>query len=88
MGNHSRYWISCLDPLVYLLPKTFRLLGFQIFWLRAYLTIFNPETRHVNLSFNRIVGVMASVLPLSVVDRWFEPQAGQIKNYKSGIYCL
>ena len=54
---------------------------YSVFMLR-------PKHKDFNLSFNRIVGVMASVLPLSVVDRWFEPQAGQIKNYKSGIYCL
>jgi len=28
MGNHIRLWLSGSDPLVYLLPMTFRLFGF------------------------------------------------------------
>ena len=40
----------------------------------------------VSLSiFNRIVGVMVSVLASSGVDRWFEPRSGQTKDYKIGI---
>jgi hypothetical protein len=29
----SRFCLSCVGPLVFLLPKTFNLFGFQIFWL-------------------------------------------------------
>jgi hypothetical protein len=36
--------LSCLDPLVVLLTKTFTLFGFRIFWLWAYLIKFIPET--------------------------------------------
>jgi hypothetical protein len=32
-------------------------------------------------SFNRIGGVMVSVLESSVVDRGFEPRVGQTKDY-------
>ena len=37
---------------------------------------------------NRIGGVMVSVLASSAVDRGFEPQSGQTKNYKIGICCF
>jgi hypothetical protein len=39
----------------------------------------------LNFIFNRIGGVMVSVLVSSRVDRGFEPRTGQIKNYKIGI---
>ena len=31
---------------------------------------------------------MVNVLTSSVVDRWFEPQSGQAKDYEIGICCL
>ena len=34
---------------------------------------------------NRIVGVMVSALASGAVDRGFEPQSGQTKDYKFGI---
>jgi hypothetical protein len=34
--NLITFSLSCLCPLVYLLPKTFRLFSFQIFWLWVY----------------------------------------------------
>ena len=37
---------------------------------------------------NRIDGVMVSVLASSVVDRGFEHQSGQTKDYKIGICCF
>jgi hypothetical protein len=37
--DFSRSWLSCLGFLVDLLPKTFKLFGFPIFWLWAYLVI-------------------------------------------------
>jgi uncharacterized protein (DUF2236 family) len=40
------------------------------------------------MMFNRIGGVMASVLESSVVDRGFEPRAGQTKDYIIGICCF
>ena len=36
---------------------------------------------------NRICGVMASVLDSSAVDRGFEPQSGQTKDYKEIGIC-
>ena len=42
---------------------------------------------HHNLP-NGIGGVMVSVLASSVVDRGFEPQSGQTKDYKIDIYCF
>ena len=38
--------------------------------------------------FNRIGGVMFSVLASSAIDRWFDPQSGQSQNYKNGICCF
>ena len=38
--------------------------------------------------FNRIGDVMVSVLASSAVDRGFEPQSGQTKDYKIGIWCF
>ena len=37
---------------------------------------------------NRIGGVMVSMLTSSAVDRRFEPQSGQTKDYKIGMCCL
>ena len=38
--------------------------------------------------FNRIGGVMVSVLASSAVDRGFEPRSGQTKHYNIGICCF
>jgi len=38
-----------------------------------------------SININHIVGVMVSVLALSAVDRGFEFQSGQTKDYKIGI---
>ena len=65
-------WIKILNKGI----VTLALNCFSVFILRH---------KDFNLSFNRIGDAMASV---SVVDREFEPQAGQIKNYKICIYCL
>jgi hypothetical protein len=35
-----------------------------------------------------IGGVMVCMLASSAVDRWFEPQSGQTKDYKIGICCF
>jgi hypothetical protein len=40
------------------------------------------------LDFNRIGGVMVSVLASSAVDRGFKPRSGQTKDYKIGICCF
>jgi hypothetical protein len=37
---------------------------------------------------NRIGGVMVSVLTSSAVDRGFESQSGQAKDFKIGICCF
>ena len=39
-------------------------------------------------SQNSIGGVMVSVLALSAVDRGFDPQSVQTKDYKIGICCF
>ena len=41
-----------------------------------------------NFSFNRIGGVMVSVLHSSVVDRGFEPWSNHTKDYTIGICCF
>ena len=38
--------------------------------------------------FDRISGVMVSVLASSAVDRGFEPRSGQTKDYAIGICCF
>ena len=38
--------------------------------------------------WNRSGCVMVNVLPSSAVDRGFEPQSGQTKDYKIGICCF
>jgi hypothetical protein len=48
----------------------------------------NNITKNTQMSMNHIGGVMVSVLASSVVDRGFEPQLGQIKDYKIGICCF
>ena len=42
----------------------------------------------ISIFFNRICGVIVSVLVSSTVDRGFEPQSGQTKDYEIGIYCI
>ena len=37
---------------------------------------------------NRIGGVMIGVLDSGAVNRGFEPQSGQTKNFKIGMCCL
>jgi hypothetical protein len=52
IGDLGRFGISCLGPLVFLLPKTFKLFGFQIFRLWAYLMKVIPGTRRVRTNFD------------------------------------
>ena len=37
---------------------------------------------------NRISGIMVSMLGSNAVERGFEPQSGQTKDYKIGICCF
>ena len=37
---------------------------------------------------NRIGGVIVSVFASIAIDRGFEPQSGQTKDYKIGIWCF
>ena len=37
---------------------------------------------------SHIGGIMVIVLAASAVDRGFEPQSGQTKDYKNGICCF
>jgi hypothetical protein len=37
IGDLSLFWLSCLYPSEFLFPKTFILLGFELFWPWAYL---------------------------------------------------
>jgi hypothetical protein len=41
-----------------------------------------------NRIFNRIGGVMISMLASSAVDHGFKPRSGQTKDYKIGICCF
>ena len=44
--------------------------------------------RHLTYPINRIGGVMISMLAQSAIDRGFEPQSSQAKDYKIGICCF
>ena len=46
------------------------------------------NTQLVDRVYNRISGVMVSVLESSAVNREFEPRSGQTKDYKIGICCF
>jgi hypothetical protein len=50
-------------------------------------TVHEINRRH-QPSFNRIGGVMVSVLTSSAVDREFESRSGLTKDYKIGICCF
>ena len=41
-----------------------------------------------SIDYNRIDGVMVSILALSAIVYGFEPRSGQTKDYKIGIYCF
>ena len=47
----------------------------------------NYSTSHT-FARNHIGGVMVSMLASSVVNREFEPRAGQTKDYQIGICCF
>jgi hypothetical protein len=49
IGHFSRMWITCWFVL---LPETFKLFGFQIFKLRAYLMKVIPETCRAHKIWN------------------------------------
>jgi hypothetical protein len=42
----------------------------------------------ISTLLDHIGGVMVSVLALSAIDREFEPQTGQTKDYEIGICCF
>jgi len=42
----------------------------------------------ISIFFNRICGVIVTVLVSSTVDRGIEPQSGQTKDYNIGICCF
>ena len=44
--------------------------------------------KHMPITWNRIDGVMVSVLTSSTVDHGFELKSGQTKDYKIGICCF
>ena len=46
------------------------------------------EYREFQKKYNCIGGVMVNVLASSVVDRGFEPQSDQTKDYKIAICCF
>jgi hypothetical protein len=48
----------------------------------------NVVLRQIIHSYNRIGGVMVSVLTSSAVDRGFEPRSGQTKDYEIGMCCF
>ena len=54
---------------------------------QSILKIYQPLDHSQN-PHNRIGGLMVNVLASSVVDRGFEPQSGQTKDYKIGICCF
>jgi hypothetical protein len=39
------HFYSLLKPFDFMIPKTFKLFGFHIFWLQVYLMKIIPETR-------------------------------------------
>jgi len=45
MGCLGQFWLSCLGPLVLLVPNTFKLFGFSKFRCWAYLVKIIPEKR-------------------------------------------
>jgi hypothetical protein len=47
-----------------------------------------PHSDTLFCIWNRIGGVMVSVLASSAVDIGFEPQSGQTKDFKIGICCF
>ena len=60
-------------------------------WFRCISLFVQNTTTCISLiwdTFNRIRGVMISVLASSVVDRGFEPRSGQAKDNKIGICCF
>jgi len=57
-------------------------------WILSPLFSQYKQTQYLNLKlwYNRICGVMVSVIALSVVDCESEPSSSQTKDYKIGIW--
>ena len=67
--------IVCLCPFSFIYKLFFHLIGGVMVSVLTSSAVYRGF----------IGGIMVSVLDLSTVDRWFEPRAGQIKDYKIGI---
>ena len=50
--------------------------------------ITNNKQSNYQSNTNHIGGIMIRMFASSVVDRWFEPRSGQIKDYKIGVCCF
>ena len=53
-----------------------------------YCLMYLAEYLSFYADFQRIGGVMVSVLASSAVDRGLDPRSGQTKDYKIGICCF
>jgi hypothetical protein len=73
-----------VDRHVAALGHIILILSQPVFALSPYFWRYNTS----KLCLNRIGGVMVVVLASSVVDRGFEPQSGQTKDYNIGICCF
>jgi hypothetical protein len=59
-----------------------------LIFLTEVLTYIMNNTLSAITAANGIGGIMVRVLASSAVDRGFEPQLGQTKDYKIGICCF
>jgi hypothetical protein len=51
LGSSSSSCLSCLSPMVFVLPNTFRLLGLPIFLTRRFNLIYKPGVKPISPSF-------------------------------------
>jgi len=86
MGDLSRFWLSCLGLFVFLLPKTFKLFGFQIFWLeRTWWRLF--QKRVLRTKFDIYVFITNNLLSVTLqIGCKFTVQART--KYKNGEQAL
>jgi hypothetical protein len=96
IGDLSRYWLSCLGPLVLLLPNNFTLCSYQLFRFWAYLMKIILGTRRVHyilyilflwgLCFTMLSFLCSALLPLFVFLFFFAIVSSALLWFQASVF--
>ena len=84
----ERYFVP---TTYYLVPITYYIIPSRYYFVptrKIFCSLNILFCSHNISSLNHIGGVMVSVHASNAVDRGFEPQSGQTKHFKIGIWCF